>query len=251
MVEAVCLFVGYPRSGHSLVGSLLDAHPDVVIAHEAKALQRVTRKRLSREELFALLLENSRGQAERAGGRRASGYSYVVPGQWQGRTRMLRVIGDKTGAKTTRTIGKTADALEDFERVVGVPVRLIHVVRNPYDVVARMALTREDGSIGSARERFARLASINGGLIAGGSHPVLTIRHENVVRRPKEELAGACEFLGVEADDDYLDACASIVFESPNRTRSLVEWPPGEIEAVRDVIDRHSFLAGYDFEGTD
>jgi len=27
-VRTFCLFIGYPRSGHSLVGSLLDAHPD-------------------------------------------------------------------------------------------------------------------------------------------------------------------------------------------------------------------------------
>jgi len=35
------LFVGYPRSGHSLVGSLIDAHPHAIIAHEVKTLANV------------------------------------------------------------------------------------------------------------------------------------------------------------------------------------------------------------------
>ena len=33
-VEKFVLFVGYPRSGHSLIASVMDAHPDIVIAHE-------------------------------------------------------------------------------------------------------------------------------------------------------------------------------------------------------------------------
>ena len=32
-VERVCLFIGYQRSSHSLVGSILDAHPEAAIAH--------------------------------------------------------------------------------------------------------------------------------------------------------------------------------------------------------------------------
>jgi len=40
-VRTYVMFVGYPRSGHSLIGSLLDAHPNVVIAHEMDALQFV------------------------------------------------------------------------------------------------------------------------------------------------------------------------------------------------------------------
>ena len=37
-VERVCLFIGHPRSGHSLVGAMLDAHPDLCIAHELDML---------------------------------------------------------------------------------------------------------------------------------------------------------------------------------------------------------------------
>ncbi|PSO51862.1 MAG: hypothetical protein BRC34_14235, partial [Cyanobacteria bacterium QH_1_48_107] len=40
-VDKYCMFIGYPRSGHSLVGSLLDAHPNIIIAHELNALNFV------------------------------------------------------------------------------------------------------------------------------------------------------------------------------------------------------------------
>lgn len=30
-VQAYVMFVGYPRSGHSIIGALLDAHPDAIL----------------------------------------------------------------------------------------------------------------------------------------------------------------------------------------------------------------------------
>jgi hypothetical protein len=138
-LRAFCLFVGYQRSGHSVVGSLLDAHPDVVLAHQANAL-RLAAEGLPREELFDRLLRLSAEQA--ASGRRQSRYSYAVEGQWQGRFRELLVIGDKAGEKSARLVGRGEGVLDRFEAHVGLPLRLVHVVRNPFDVVARMALIR-------------------------------------------------------------------------------------------------------------
>jgi hypothetical protein len=80
-VERYCMFLGYPRSGHSLVGSLLDAHPDVVIAHELDAL-RLLRLRFGRDQLYALILANDRSFT--AAGRRWTGSDDTVPGGWQG-----------------------------------------------------------------------------------------------------------------------------------------------------------------------
>jgi hypothetical protein len=39
-IEA-CLFIGYPRSGHSLIGSLIDAHPHAALGHELDLLKYV------------------------------------------------------------------------------------------------------------------------------------------------------------------------------------------------------------------
>jgi len=40
-VDRFVMFVGFPRSSHSLVGSLLDAHPEACIAHEMDVLKYV------------------------------------------------------------------------------------------------------------------------------------------------------------------------------------------------------------------
>ena len=53
-LASYCFFVGHPRSGHSIVGGLLDAHPDVVIAHEQGSLKYI-HAHFSRLQLFYLL----------------------------------------------------------------------------------------------------------------------------------------------------------------------------------------------------
>ncbi|MDQ4062826.1 MAG: sulfotransferase, partial [Actinomycetota bacterium] len=77
-VGTYCMFIGYPRSGHSLVGSLLDAHPQTIIAHELDALKLVEAG-FDKLQLYQLLLDNSRRFAR--GGREWTGYDYEVPHQ--------------------------------------------------------------------------------------------------------------------------------------------------------------------------
>jgi len=247
-VHAFCLFVGYSRSGHSLVGALLDAHPEITIAHEANALKLVVDEGLSRQRLFETLIENARRQAEHPRGRHASGgYSFVVPDQWQGRSRRLRVIGDKMGGRTRGRLERDPTELTRLAHLVRAPVHLLHVTRNPYDCIARrVAISKEGLTLAEAVDNFGRsVRTIDDVLMASGDRRLLTIRHESLVHSPRTELARACDFLGVDADDAYLAACASIVFPSPKTARHLIEWPSTDREAVQQIIDRHSFLAGY------
>ena len=98
-VKTILFFIGYPRSRHSLLGSLLDAHPRMVVSDETNAFSRWrsnTDKWVqgSIDAYYDTLVRAS----ERAvtHGRRShvfndtvvnksSAYGYFVPNQWQGR----------------------------------------------------------------------------------------------------------------------------------------------------------------------
>ncbi|MDD4881572.1 MAG: hypothetical protein PHX10_08350, partial [Gallionellaceae bacterium] len=134
-LDSFCLFVGYPRSGHSLVGSLLDAHPEVVMAHELNAL-RCVKAGFSQNMIFELILRNV--QLFNKKGREWTGYNYKVEGQWQGRYRKLKVIGDKKGGNTSLMLKNKAFQTA-VERIFKVPVKYLHVIRNPYDNITTMA----------------------------------------------------------------------------------------------------------------
>jgi hypothetical protein len=242
-LRAFCLFIGYPQSGHSLVGALLDAHPDAAVAHGADVVSVALTQNLRREDLFAALLENSRDAA--TSGRMQTGYSYAVEGSWQGRVRSLRVIGDKAGSKTTRHLMDAPHGLELVESVVELPLRLVHVVRNPFDNVASIRLIKDGKTLPRAVKTYGRLAGVNAGLLGESGRASITVRHEDLVAAPTVELRRLCDFLGLEPDDGYLENAASLVFSSPRRTREQVQWGPDEVAAVEALIETYPFLAGY------
>ena len=74
-IRTFCLFVGYPRSGHSIVGAMLNAHRDAVISNEADAPVHILAG-CSRNGLFARILAVASWFHAR-GNRNI--YSYAVP----------------------------------------------------------------------------------------------------------------------------------------------------------------------------
>ena len=98
-VETLLIFVGYPRSGHTLVSSLLDAHPHVIVANEFDILgqwQTLDDARRNKYFLFDQLVTNSKNESK-VGYRSATvnhRYSYHVPGQWQGTYKSSIQVGE-------------------------------------------------------------------------------------------------------------------------------------------------------------
>jgi hypothetical protein len=239
-----CLFIGYPRSGHSLIGSLLDAHPDIVISHEANVVAMVKEGNKD-TEVFRTILENSRRYA--VAGRQESGYSYAVPGQWQGRFRKLTVIGDKKGGRTSLILHEDPSLLDKLVATLnGLPLKMLHVTRNPFDNIATMFVRKQAPTLDAAIDLYFVMAQA----VAEAKNRVdlgamLDVRHESIIRDPAAELKRMCAFLGVVAEPAYMQSCAQIVFKKPNNTRHLVQWTDSQKNGVLSRIQSVSFLEGY------
>lgn len=245
-VRRYCMFVGYPRSGHSLVGSLLDAHPNIVIAQEADALKFV-RAGFGRRTIYPLLLRNSKVMLDERG-REWSGYSYHVPGQWQGRYEKLTVIGDKKAGRSTDRLIRSPQLLDKLQTAVGVPLKLIHVVRNPFDNIATLARAHKK-SLDEATDFYFALCD---GVLAikqrATPQDLCEVHLESLIADAKTTLRTLCDFLEVSATDAYLESCAAIVYESPNRTRHKFEWSGELIDRVKAKQPAYPYLSQYTFD---
>lgn len=243
-VEVYAMFLGYPRSGRTLIGSLLNAHPDVLIAHELNAL-RYLQWRFSRDRIFGLLLRRDRefGRIDR----RWSGYDYRIEDLYQGTWRRLRVIGDKRGGASMRLLHRRPYLLERLRAELDMPLRMFHHVRNPFDNIARMAAV-SGASLGYTTERYFRNVDWAWETIARlDRRELMHVYHERLVAAPQETLAGLLAHLGVEADPGYLETCARRVHANPRRTRDRFEWPDTLVDDIHGRIDRYPHLAGYRF----
>ncbi|HEY9890016.1 MAG TPA: sulfotransferase, partial [Candidatus Obscuribacterales bacterium] len=249
-VESYCTFIGYSRSGHSLIAALLDAHPNIVMAHELRAIKYV-KANFSRDSLYYLLFQNThiRGHSWKRG----SGYTYNVPGQWQGAFEKINVIGDKHGEYTVNELAANPKLINKLRQTVGVPIKLIHVIRNPFDNIATMALKKAKNGAPLDLDRaikryFHTCASVMQVKTLAQAVEVFDLSHESFVKAPRSHLQELCLWLGVQSSEDYLNACADIVFDSPNKSRHKVDWSEAQKQAVMDGISGVPFLQEYCFD---
>ena len=249
-LQTFCVLLGHVKSGGTLIGSLLDAHPDIIFADEADVLRFVSAD-FTRDQICHLLLKASRREVMkgRVTARRLDAYSLLVPNQWQGKYRQLRVIGDSRAGPTTRRLAENPQLLDRLQQMMNeVRVRPIHVIRNPFDPISAMMVRGKrtfKNAIDHYFHRCKTLAELRDGL---GDANLLTMRYEELVRQPVTNLRRLCRFLGVDADDAYLQACCKILHPVPDQYRHLVPWDSRWIDVVQRQTNQFDFLAGYSFE---
>ena len=249
-VRTFCMFIGYPGSGHSLIGALLDAHPNIIIAHELNALQYIA-SGFKRKQIYSLLLKKSHKEASQI----KSGYLYNVPSQHPGRFKKLQVIGDKSGGENTYSIKQNACIYNKLKKIIKDDIKIIHVVRNPYDNIS--TLFKRNRLVSSGSKRFILRKIMKGYLkkvkfvdsfIKSNQEIVFNLWHEEFIKEPKLHLKKLCDFLGVEAPKDYLNDCARIVYKKPHKSRYEVLWNKELVDEVAGRIKEFDFLKHYTYD---
>ncbi len=249
-VKTYCMFIGHNKSGTTLAGALLDAHPNIILADEADALQYVSSKFI-RDQIFHLLLRASRRDLKkgRVTARRLGGYSYFVPGQWQGRYNKIQAIGDSTSGSSTRRLAENPGLLNQIQDVMAdLNIRFIQVIRNPFDPIS-LSIVRGKRTFENAIDHyFTNCDTLTVLRKQIKSSDLLAIRYEDLIHQPIVYLHQLCHFLGVQPTNDYLEDCASILHNTPDRSRQIIEWEPKWINHVQDRIYQYDFLEGYTFD---
>ena len=250
-IRTYCLFIGHGRSGHSIFGALLDAHPNAVLADEVDTLFFLSAG-FSRDQIYALIMARARLLAKhkrQKNGREGKTYSYWVPGQWQGRFKTLHVIGDSKAGKSAQRLAENPTLLHRLRDITAdSTLKVIHVVRNPYDNISTDMLRGYRGFGEAIGHYFERCESIRDIRKEINDSDLLIIRQEDFIAQPKLWLSEACHFLGLEAMTDYLNDCASIVYKSPAKSRYKVPWSSKLIEDAQNRIEEFDFLGGYSYE---
>jgi len=238
------LFIGHGRSGSSLLGSLIDAHPNAIISHEYWAVKK-WEEGLNRKQILTGILQNSQRFREKEKG----GYNYSIPSQYNGKVKgNLLTIGDKKASRTSEILAKNEMNIKKFSMDIGLPTKIIHTIRNPYDTISRQILARPKRKpLSNAIKIYFLEAKWH--RILRGYLKVLSVYSEDFIRDKKETLIKICKYLELENNTpNYLEACTKIIYASPSRTREKIKWDRKSIDAVKNNIKKYPWLEHYTFE---
>ena len=274
-IETFVIFLGWQRSCHSMVGSMLDAHPNVIIAHEYKIFEKLKNKKHlvhGRSRVFNELYWNSyRTNNDPRGWRNShknqKGYSLHIDGWWQGRFTTLKVIGDKGGGSVARAYAKNSEQFQAiyqlFSKNVKVPIKILQVVRNPFDMIATHTLY-EASSIPAVKvratptQKYSNFAILNQTIdyymrtsaaifqmIPELQLSPLKVHCEDLISHPAETMSQICQFLNLECSREYLQMCAEKTFKNISASHLLVEWDPTTLMSLKRNILKFPFFQRY------
>ena len=269
-IESFLLFVGWARSCHSIIGSMLDAHPNIIVAHEYFLFKKL-RKHIDREILFNELYKKSYDSTQggwRSANRSNKGYTLDIDGSWQGQfTKLIKVIGDKSGGdavieyRRNKTLFK--EIYNQLQAEVKLPVKVIQVIRNPYDMIATATLfeanpvhgvkvpatpTHKYSNFRLLKKHILTFLSMSRDLmqmLANFNLSPHQVYCEDLIADPIGTISSICQYLEVDCSADYLQMCADKTFKNTSETRHLVEWDPQLLSSLIPIIKQYPFFYRY------
>lgn len=244
-VKRFVIFIGNPRSGTTLIRSLLDAHSNVILSNEVHALQRMAAGE-SWRTVAGRIVENARDFSKKPVW---TDYAYRVSDPADNKNEPIYILGDKKSGGTTKLIREEADCLDRLIAWSPVPVSLLHCVRNPYDVIATK--TRKNGlPLERNIQRYfqsEQTAELASRII--GPDQCRRIYHEQLIERPVNILKDLLSFLGLTGKEPYLTACRDLIFDQPKRSRFDAGWYPDALASVERNAQACAHLAPYLHQG--
>jgi len=242
-VKYFLMFMGYPRSGHTLVASMLNAHPNVVCSNQQFILPKMDLDRI----LNSIQVGTHRSQWN------PNAYIEPLP------KKEITVIGDKTGHRTVEHLISTPEDLEKFKEIIPWSIKWIHVVRNPYDCLstwtkknfenrkARVPRVTQEMEFNTVFQKYKELNEKIAELKK--TEDVLYIAHERVIRFIDRSLDELCKFLEIEKYDDWRKAVIQKKWKEPRMTRRNIQWTPPMRAQVAKLTKQYPWLNSYDFGG--
>ena len=272
-IKTYVFFIGMARSGHSIVAAVLDAHPHIVISDELDVFTVIlnSSRPVSKSSLFNQIWSRCYRKAKTKLHDARKGYTLAVDGLYQGNYHSyIDVIGDKHGGKTTKLfLGNPVLFQSHFNKLrtlIKLPIKVIHVIRNPYDNIATIAiyihLNQQRTEVAEIKNS-TKILNVSSTLINDTINyyfylykasevmrqqfnlDTMYVHGKDLIANTKATVRKICDFLQVLCSDDYLNIVSRKFFKKESKTRYKVIWTNDHILKVKEHIMNFNSLAQY------
>jgi hypothetical protein len=249
--ERFLTFACTGQSGHTILAAILDAHPNSMVSEELKVMRKMAKGRWATpEEMFERVMKDSRDRVK--GTRSYRRRIGTIEGQGTYEDKLL-LLGDKCGWDAIGNYterGEVPRTLLSFEESIGIPLYVIHALRNPYDLISNWVMGGK-GTLDNQIERFADTAYATQRIYYDSEFPkhrIMPIKNEALCANPSAVILDMCIFLELEPKQEFIKKCEKIIFSKPHVRKNEVKWDKKSINRVAELIDHYAFLREYSFE---
>ena len=240
--KSFCLIIGNSRSGSTILGSIVDAHPNAVVANETMASQSFW-KGMSKGDIISEIVENS--AANYRSGRQSEDYQYQIGASPESKSSVC-VYGDKIWNPATLLLHGDYDLISKLESQLAARVVLIASIRNPFDTIATMHRRSHAPIKDRIRWFFMHCEALAAIEEKTEQSNFLMSYHEHLIDCPNEEISRICRALMLPIDDHHLDNVKRLLYRRPSKSGATLDWTLAEVDEVLERMQRFPFLAVYE-----
>lgn len=240
--KSFCLVIGNSRSGSTILGSIVDAHPNAVVANETMASQAFWRG-MSKGDILREIIENS--SANYRSGRKSEDYQYQIGASPESKSSVC-VYGDKIWNPATLLLHGDYHLISNLENQLSARVVMIASIRNPFDTIATMHRRSQAPVKDRIRWFFMHceaLAALEEKTIQAN---YLISYHERLIDCPDEEISRICRALMLPLDHQHLRNVKRLLYKRPKQSGAAIDWTVADVEDVLERMQRFPFLSMYE-----
>lgn len=245
------LFIGSPRTGSTLLGQILNYHPQCLIAFEENVVARHLVKFISFDKLLACLERNARESFEQGLEMTGRMNASVYQPRWRSfadlrtnpvfKKQDIAVIGDKKAGGTAATAQKHP---ETFIRLIknNPSFKLLQVIRNPISAAFSYMKSHAIDSFEDACVHIVETTRAAYGMTRLFPQRSYTVIYEDLLQNPEEILTGLLNFLTIRISTDWMQAIVKRINRGTPPDRETYE---SFLESTRKIIAAHQALEAF------
>jgi len=241
--KKLLLFIGSPRTGSTLLGQIINYHPNCLVANEFRLLNKIvldkkdknkTLKKLKKYALkqFKKGLENDKKYKKTLNQyqKKWKGFEQFT-NQKEFEKQEIKIIGDKKAGGNIQIISDYNNPSKMFFQSIN-NIYFIQIIRNPIDAAISLMKSHNIKDFETAVKQIVS-QSINAySFINKNNYPAHVLYYEDLTESPKLEIKRIFDFLNLEIDLVWLNKISKIISPSEKKEINKVH-----IETFKSILN--------------
>jgi hypothetical protein len=232
-------FVGSGRTGSTLLGQIINKHPECLISNENRFLQEIIENKKNYIDSIKNMINNAYYQFANGLGKNEQYQKDWKDINYFKKSKIIKVVGDKKQGGNVSIYNNHKEKFLDLIHKLGEKnTYFIQITRNPIDSIASYQISH-NYSLEESKNRVLS-DTISGYEIISKFKNGKLIYYEDLLNNTEDVLTSLCDYLNLTWCDEWLSSVTNVI--SLNKK---INYLNDNVKDVKKIYDCHNIFKRY------